>query len=84
MKHGGTTRVFVGRSEIEFVEGWKNFKKKPIIIQAMQMKAAFSVQTLEGEILTGQKGDWLMKGVEGELYPCKNRIFKKTYEGVKK
>ena len=25
-------------------------------------------------------GDWIIKGINGELYPCKPDIFKKTYE----
>ena len=39
----------------------------------------FWVQTLEGR-MEGLPGDWLIKGVEGELYPCAHKIFMKTYE----
>lgn len=28
------------------------------------------------------KGDWIIRGVKGELYPCKPDIFKQTYEKV--
>lgn len=28
------------------------------------------------------EGDWLIKGVRGEYYPCKPDIFEKTYEAV--
>lgn len=27
-------------------------------------------------------GDWIIKGIKGELYPCKDSIFKQTYEPV--
>jgi hypothetical protein len=37
------------------------------------------VQTLEGE-MRGDVGDWFIRGVAGELYPCKNDIFLATYE----
>jgi len=37
------------------------------------------VKTLEG-IMKVCKGDWIIKGVNGEVYPCKPDIFKKTYE----
>jgi len=37
------------------------------------------VRTLEGE-LRGHAGDWLIRGVAGEFYPCKNEIFLATYE----
>lgn len=29
-------------------------------------------------------GDWLIRGIKGELYPCKPDIFEATYEEVKK
>lgn len=40
-----------------------------------------AIRTLEGwhEV---QAGDWIIKGVNGELYPCKPDIFAKTYEEV--
>ena len=37
------------------------------------------VTTLEGDMLAGNT-DWIIKGVQGELYPCKDEIFKATYE----
>ena len=40
------------------------------------------IKTLEG-IMTVNYGDWIIKGVKGEYYPCKPDIFKMTYEEVK-
>ncbi len=37
------------------------------------------VQTLEGTMI-GQQGDWIIRGVAGELYPCQDSIFRATYE----
>lgn len=37
------------------------------------------IPTLEGE-MTAQPGDWIIRGVKGELYPCKPDIFAATYE----
>jgi hypothetical protein len=37
------------------------------------------ISTLEG-ILKADVGDWIIKGVNGEFYPCKPDIFEKTYE----
>ena len=37
------------------------------------------VNTLEGDMEAGP-GDWIIKGVNGEFYPCKPDIFEKTYE----
>jgi len=35
--------------------------------------------TLEG-VMAAQCGDWIIQGVNGEIYPCKPDIFQKTYE----
>jgi hypothetical protein len=39
------------------------------------------IKTLEGEMSVNE-GDYVIKGVNGEFYPCKPDIFKKTYEEV--
>jgi hypothetical protein len=39
----------------------------------------FAIQTLEGTMLV-QPGDWIIRGVKGEYYPCKPDIFEATYE----
>ena len=39
------------------------------------------VSTLEGEMRAGP-GDWIIRGVRGEFYPCKPDIFEATYEEV--
>lgn len=40
------------------------------------------ISTLEGD-MTASKGDFIIRGVSGEYYPCKPDIFEKTYEMVK-
>ncbi len=40
-----------------------------------------TIITLEGNMTTS-KGDWIIKGVKGEFYPCKPDIFEATYEKV--
>jgi hypothetical protein len=42
---------------------------------------AIGIMTLEGEMRC-DKGDWVIKGVKGEFYPCKPDIFEQTYEKV--
>lgn len=39
------------------------------------------IQTLEGK-MQAQRGDWLICGVKGELYPCKPDIFEATYDAA--
>lgn len=57
---------------------FKKAIKKPIPINCIQIDEPFEVETLEGN-MTGKKGDWLMVGVNGEMYPCDREIFEKTY-----
>lgn len=44
-------------------------------------RAGMSIKTLEGE-MQAAPDDWIVKGVEGEIYPVKPHIFEKTYELV--
>ena len=76
-------RLFVGDEEMEEVlsEYWSEYRKKPVVIKAIQMEGSFRVETLEGT-MEGQEGDWLIEGINGELYPCKPDIFEESYEKV--
>jgi len=40
------------------------------------------IETLEGK-LRASKGDYIIKGVKGEFYPCKPDVFEKIYEEIK-
>lgn len=95
----------------------KKYRKKPIIIEALQwtgenfdeiveflenrgkpegcmyllgehfymdfnkVKGGLIIKTLEGEHIA-TIGDYIIKGVQGEFYPCKANIFEATYEEV--
>ena len=59
----------------------KNYRKKPVVIQAYQTESNMVIDTLEGP-LTAQPGDWIITGIQGEQYPCKPDIFEATYEEV--
>lgn len=43
--------------------------------------ATVTIRTLEGDHLA-EVGDWIIRGVAGEFYPCKPDIFAQTYEPV--
>lgn len=43
--------------------------------------AKLAIETLEGAMVA-EPGDWIIKGVAGEFYPCKPDIFDATYESV--
>jgi hypothetical protein len=55
------------------------YRKLPVEITARRMKHPFEVRTLEG-VVVGGPGDWLLTGVKGEHYPCRDDIFRATYE----
>ncbi len=54
-------------------------KKKPVIVNAEKVNEVTYINTLEGR-MKAEKGDWIITGVNGERYPVKPEIFKKTYE----
>ena len=58
---------------------WQKFRKKPVVIEAYKTDRVIYIETLEGK-MKAEKGDWIIRGIKGELYPCKPDIFKKTYE----
>ena len=39
------------------------------------------IKTLEG-VMTASRGDYIIRGIKGEIYPCKSDIFEATYEFV--
>lgn len=80
------------------------YRKKPVVIEAMQFngdnwidcwkfmignaypfpeiikkRETIKIHTLEGTMTTSV-GDYIIKGVHGEFYPCKPDIFEETYE----
>lgn len=61
---------------------FKNAVKKPIAIKCIQIDEPFTVETMEGT-MQGKKGDWLMVGIHGEMYPIDNSIFEKSYDLIK-
>lgn len=40
------------------------------------------IKTLEG-VMTAHIGDYIIKGIQGEFYPCKPGIFEATYDAIK-
>lgn len=68
--------------DVVLFKAFKNCKKRPVIVQAVQMYSEFRVQTLEGDYKQGKPGDYLMSGIDGELYICDKSIFEKIYDFV--
>ena len=60
------TRVFDDDSNIIFK------RERGVVVEAI-------ISTLEGTMIASE-GDYIIRGVKGELYPCKPDIFAATYE----
>jgi hypothetical protein len=68
----------------------KNFVGDALVMSFLQMDPwsehsdpDFSIRTLEGDMKISE-GDYIIKGVSGEFYPCRPEIFEKIYEVVDK
>ena len=57
------------------------YRKKPVVIEAYQTDEEINIETLEGT-MHASAGDYIITGVNGEQYPCKPDIFKKTYDEI--
>lgn len=78
-------RQFDGsRKAIEDIVAWAGgrfqFREKPTE-DRRALIPQIVIPTLEGDSIASV-GDWVVCGVNGEFYPCKDEIFRKTYEPV--
>lgn len=65
---------------------WDAVARNEIVIHNFDRLLNFTptwceIKTLEGTMVA-KAGDYIIKGVNGEIYPCKADIFEKTYEAV--
>ncbi len=71
-------------SEIQkFAEGVTSvtFHDEAWLLNECPVGVELTIRTLEGD-LKASRGDYIIKGVQGEFYPCKPDIFEQTYEEV--
>lgn len=66
------------------IEAIENFVgKKLSTVMSSDVGVNLIIPTLEGD-MTALKNDWIIKGIKGEVYPCKPDIFKQAYNMIKK
>ena len=79
--------------EVPTLAEMKTYIKKPVTVQVVQWfpgiiipevnesidNQSARVETNHGEVLV-LPGDWIIEGLDGELYPCKDKVFQATYE----
>jgi len=54
-------------------------KTAPVDARRHTGSASLVIDTLEGPLIA-QPGDWILTGPEGEQWPCRDDIFRQTYE----
>lgn len=70
------------RESYNEVVNFTNGKAKDMIIErCLNGKAYCKIETLEGDMIATE-GDFIIKGLRGEFYPCKPDVFNKKYELV--
>jgi hypothetical protein len=68
------------RAERARFQAWvEDNKGTRIVFWADQ--GVLTIRTLEGD-MNARAGDYVIKGVKGEMYPCREDIFQETYEAV--
>lgn len=72
------TRENVGAAE-EFIHGKAEARK--LSGPGRGLVDGVVIHTLEGD-MRASWGDWIIRGVAGEVYPCRDDIFQATYEAV--
>jgi len=74
---------FNGSNKIECIEFTNQtaFARSEKDINGAVKFWVISIPTLEGDMIASPN-DWIIKGVNGEFYPCKPDIFEKTYEPI--
>ena len=71
-----TTNNDLNNENMQFITDWINSGQENT---ANHDNTNIFIQTLEG-IMKASVGDFIIKGVNGEFYPCKEDIFLKTYD----
>lgn len=73
---------FTRESYNEVVSFTDNKAKDLIVEKCINGKAYCKIETLEGDMIATE-GDFIIKGLRGEFYPCNPDVFKKKYEVIK-
>jgi len=61
---------------------WAGSPPIQLVISAVDGRCSeIQISTLEGT-MTASLGDWIIRGVQGEFYPCKPDIFEATYDSI--
>jgi len=73
---------FSGSStDVAVIQNWmQTGKYQPSETHTRDLRSLY-IETLEG-VMEARPGDWIIKGTQGEFYPCRKEIFEHVYEEV--
>jgi hypothetical protein len=71
----------VNRQAVLDFTGLDASNAKTIYWRSIPQGGEIVIRTLEGDLIASE-GDWIIRGVKGEVYPCKPDIFAMTYDAV--
>lgn len=67
---------------VQDIASWANAEVVDIdMFRSQHDNAVMVILTMEGPMYA-EDGDWIIRGVVGEFYPCKNDVFEASYEPV--
>jgi hypothetical protein len=75
----GSSLRGAGFRGLSFADVMKQFPEADFVEPIDAEKIYAVIPTLEGAHLA-REGDWIIRGTEGELYPCKPSVFARKYE----
>ena len=75
------TRIRELEREVAELRRYKEEQEEKENPRVKKYRKKVVIQTLEGEMVIS-KGDYIIKGIKGEYYPCKPDIFEESYERV--
>jgi hypothetical protein len=73
--------LFDGENGAAILDWAETFVLTQSVLAIKLQAGEITIITLEGD-MTASPGDWIIRGVQGEFYPCKPDIFATTYEPV--
>lgn len=61
---------------------WQKAMKKPIVVKFREVNGKEQIETREGVLTANQEEDYIIQGIDGEIYPIKKSIFYHTYDVI--
>ena len=76
LENGGTA-TWMEAHTVPMTE--KELEERGLLAGALEVPEVLTIRTLEGD-MRAAPGDWIIRGTEGEFYPCKPSVFNRKYK----